>query len=107
MTRRGIAFERAEARFPWLLDAPLDSSGAWAGTYEVTPDNFPILGRLPEEPEWVNACGFSGHGVMQGPMAGLLTAEEVLDGRAHTVDIDVLRIDRLRGEGVRVEAMVL
>jgi sarcosine oxidase subunit beta len=99
--------ERAESRFPWLLDAPLDQSGAWAGTYEVTPDNFPVLGRLPEAQDWVNACGFSGHGVMQGPMAGLLVAEEVLDGGAHSVDIDPLRIDRLRSGDMRVDAMVL
>lgn len=99
--------ERAEARFPWLLDAPLDPSGAWAGTYEITPDSFPVLGRLPEAQDWVNACGFSGHGVMQGPMAGLLVAEEVIDGRAHTVDIDPLRIDRLRGGAMRTDKMVL
>ena len=102
-----VVLERAEARFPWLLDAPLDNSGAWAGTYEVTPDHFPILGRLPEDELFVNACGFSGHGVMQAPMAGLLTAEEVLDGAAHSADIAALRIDRLRGAQVRVESMVL
>jgi sarcosine oxidase subunit beta len=99
--------ERADTRFPWLLEAPLDPSGAWAGTYDLTPDHYPILGRLPEESEWLNACGFSGHGVMQAPMAGLLTAEEALDGKAHTLDISTLRIDRLRGHELRVEQMVL
>ena len=31
---------------------------------------------------------------MHGPVAGLLMAEEILDGRAHTVDIDSLRWQR-------------
>jgi len=41
------------------------------------------------------ACaGFSGHGLMHGPAAGLLMAEEILDGKAHTIDIDALRWSR-------------
>jgi sarcosine oxidase subunit beta len=39
-------------------------------------------------------AGFSGHGVMHGPIAGLLMAEEILDGRAHTLDIAPLRYER-------------
>jgi sarcosine oxidase subunit beta len=31
---------------------------------------------------------------MHGPAAGLLLAEEILDGRAHTIDIDALRWSR-------------
>jgi sarcosine oxidase subunit beta len=31
---------------------------------------------------------------MHGPAAGLLLAEEILDGRAHTIDIDPLRYTR-------------
>lgn len=93
-------------RFPWLLDAPLDKSGAWAGTYEITPDHFPILGALPEEPTWINACGFSGHGVMQSPYVGKLMAEEICDGKAHSIDIEALRIDRLRDGRLLNETMV-
>ena len=39
-------------------------------------------------------AGFSGHGLMHGPAAGLLMAEEILDGRATTIDIDPLRWGR-------------
>jgi sarcosine oxidase subunit beta len=99
--------ETAGQRFPWLLDAPLDPSGAWAGTYEVTPDHFPILGALPEESKWINACGFSGHGVMQAPFVGKLIAEELCDGKSHSIDIEPLRIDRLRDGRLRSETMVL
>lgn len=85
------------ARFPWLADAPLDRKAAWAGTYDTSPDHQAILGRMPDVEGWVNACGFSGHGVMQAPMVGTLIAEEVVDGRAHSIDIDTLRIERLAG----------
>jgi sarcosine oxidase subunit beta len=86
-------------RFPWLADEPLDRGGAWAGTYEVTPDHFPVLGANPSAPTWVDACGFSGHGVMQAPMVGVLVAEEVVDGRAHSLDIDQLRVERFTDTG--------
>lgn len=85
-------------RFPWLADVPLDRTVAWAGTYDTSPDHQAILGRMPGVEGWVNACGFSGHGVMQAPAVGDLIAEEVLDGRAHSIDIDPLRIERFNGD---------
>ena len=99
--------ERASDRFPWLLEVPIDTSGAWAGTYEITPDHFPILGALPENQSWINCCGFSGHGVMQAPYIGELMAEEIIDSGCHSLDISALRIDRLRDGTARIESMVL
>jgi len=55
---------------------------------------MPILGRHPDLPSFINAAGFSGHGIMHSPATGVIIAEEVLDGRAHTFDIDPLRIER-------------
>ena len=55
---------------------------------------MPILGRHPELPNYLDASGFSGHGIMHSPATGLLIAEEILDGRAHTIEIDELRIMR-------------
>ena len=81
-------------RFPRLGDVQLAEKQCWAGAYEVTPDHMPILGRHPQLPSFINAAGFSGHGIMHAPATGLLIAEEVLDGRAHTIDIDPLRIER-------------
>jgi sarcosine oxidase subunit beta len=44
-------------------------------------------------------AGFSGHGFMHGPIAGQLMAELILDGRASTVDIAPLALERFaRGE---------
>jgi sarcosine oxidase, subunit beta len=84
--------QRAIERMPLLGDAEI--SAEWAGLYEVTPDDQPILGALPEIEGLYVCAGFSGHGLMHGPAAGLLLAEEILDGRAKTVDIDPLRFDR-------------
>jgi sarcosine oxidase, subunit beta len=93
-------FERAIERMPLLADAEI--SAEWAGLYEVTPDDQPILGALPDVDGLYACAGFSGHGLMHGPAAGLLMAEEILDGRATTIDIDPLRIARfsIGGGGV-------
>jgi sarcosine oxidase, subunit beta len=88
--------ERGSARFPFLAHAGIVRRNCWAGLYENTPDHMPILGRHPELPNYVDASGFSGHGVMHSPATGMLIAEEVLDGRAHTIDIDELRITRFQ-----------
>jgi len=84
--------ERAIERMPLLADA--DIAAEWAGLYEVTPDDQPILGALPEVDGLYACAGFSGHGLMHGPAAGLLMAEEILDGRASTIDIEALRFAR-------------
>ncbi len=89
--------EHAIHRFPLLEKAQLLTE--WAGLYEVTPDHQAILGRLPGVDNAVCVAGFSGHGFMHGPVCGLLMAEEILDGRAHTVNIDALRYERFVREG--------
>ena len=84
--------EQAIARFPLLADAKI--SAEWAGLYEVTPDDQPIMGAVADHDGVFVCAGFSGHGLMHGPVAGLLMAEEILDGRAHTIDISTLGMDR-------------
>ncbi len=81
-------------RFPRLGEVQLADKQCWAGAYEITPDHMPILGRHPDLPSFINAAGFSGHGIMHSPATGVIIAEELLDGRAHTFDIDPLRIER-------------
>jgi sarcosine oxidase subunit beta len=82
------------ARFPWLAETRLDRQACWWGYYEVTPDHQPILGRLPAAENWINAAGFSGHGVQQAPAVGRLIAEEVVLGKAQSITLDPLRITR-------------
>jgi len=44
---------------------------------------------------------------MHGPICGLLLAEEILDGEAHTVDIAPLRLDRFKERGGPMEYAVV
>lgn len=89
-----IHFDAAMARIPLLENVGISSR--WAGLYEVTPDAHPILGKAPEIAGFYCINGFSGHGLMHSPACGLLLAEEILDGKAHTLDITSLRLSRFR-----------
>lgn len=84
--------EAAIARLPLLAHAGRLSG--WAGLYEITPDAHPIISAVPELPGYYVVGGFSGHGFMHGPAAGLLLAEIILDGQATTLDISSLAYQR-------------
>lgn len=94
-------------RFPWFAEERLDRSASWFGFYEMTPDHNPILGAAAQVPGWIDACGFSGHGVQQAPAVGRAVREEIVDGRAHTIDIDPLRGDRFRTGQRRAERHII
>lgn len=83
--------EAALQRLPLLEKAGLASH--WAGLYEVTPDAHPIFGATPVAGFYL-VGGFSGHGFMHGPAAGLLMSEILLDGKAHTLDVSSLDLAR-------------
>ncbi len=97
--------EAATDRMPILAEAGILNS--WAGLYEVSPDALPILGGVNEVEGFICINGFSGHGFMHGPICGLLIAEEILDGGAHTVEIAPLRIERLEGRKELKEYVVV
>jgi sarcosine oxidase, subunit beta len=84
--------EAAITRLPLLAKAGRMSH--WAGLYEMTPDAHPILGGVPQLAGYYVVAGFSGHGFMHGPGAGLLMSEIVLDGEAMTLDISSLGYSR-------------
>ena len=97
--------ERAMWRFPLLEQAGLLRE--WAGLYEVTPDAHPVIDRAGHVPGFYVVAGFSGHGFMHGPIAGLLMSELILDERAHTLDIHQLRLSRFaEGDLVREHNVV-
>ncbi len=52
----------------------------WAGLYEVTPDDNPIIGEAPSLDGFFCAVGFSGHGFQHGPPVGRILSELILDG---------------------------
>ena len=99
-----VALEAAARRLPMLEAAGVVSR--LAGLYEVTPDAHPILGRTPIDGFFVCA-GFSGHGFMHGPICGKLMAEEILHGRATSLNIDPLRYDRFVDAGGQREYNVI
>ncbi|MDP9298349.1 MAG: FAD-binding oxidoreductase [Actinomycetota bacterium] len=80
---------------------PLEAAGVastWCGLYEMTPDRHPIVGPSPVGGLYL-ANGFSGHGFQHAPVVGKLLAELIVDGRARTVDVAGLALERFaRGE---------
>lgn len=97
--------ERAIDRIPCLEQAEINRG--WAGLYSVTPDHKPILGKVPWLEGFVSCGGFSGHGIMHAPAAGMLMAEVICDGAATSIDISSLSIERFRGGELTAEVNVI
>lgn len=85
---------RAAWRHPAFADVRIARS--WSCYYEMTPDDHPVVGRVPDVEGLYLAAGFSGHGFMHAPATGQLITEEMLDGKASTLDIGDLSLERFR-----------
>ena len=74
----------------------------WAGCYDVTPDNNPVLGRTPGLPNMLQMSGFVGHGFMMAPaVAERMAAWMVNDTRDELFtrfDLDRFRTGKLERE---------
>jgi sarcosine oxidase subunit beta len=78
-------------------------TGGWSGMYEVSPDWNPIMGTAAGVAGLHYAVGFSGHGFKLSPVVGVLMAEQILEGRARTLDITPYRLERFQeGRELRV-----
>jgi glycine oxidase len=69
-TDDAIAALRAMAR---AVCPPLDAArevGRWSGLRPITPDLRPIIGRDPDRPGVIYACGHSRNGVLLAPLTG-------------------------------------
>ncbi|HUR68158.1 MAG TPA: FAD-binding oxidoreductase [Candidatus Thermoplasmatota archaeon] len=91
-----FAFTRRVARalvdlLPTLGDVKVMRQ--WAGAYDVTPDNKPILGPTPGLENFLQLNGASGHGFMVSPMTTRMTADLIL-GRPPALDPRPFRLDR-------------
>ena len=90
--------ERAHAslvhRFPALATARPVSG--LVGVYDFTPDGHPIVEANLGLDGYYVAAGFSGAGFKSSPALGLGISELVLDGRAHTVNLDFLKLERFQ-----------
>jgi sarcosine oxidase subunit beta len=52
----------------------------WAGCYDLTPDQNPIVGQVDDIDEFYQASGFMGHGFMMAPVMGKLLAQHIAEG---------------------------
>lgn len=83
--------EEIRRRCPVLAQASIRR--AWAGLYEMTPDEHPILGCTEIE-GFLCGCGFAGHGFMHSPMAARLLAEAILGETTSKDELDLFALER-------------
>ena len=88
---RGVA-ERLEQRMPGMSQASF--LRGWSGLFTITPDWHPILDKAGHIDGVYLAVGFSGHGFKLAPMVGVTMAELIADGKAASIDISQLSLDR-------------
>ena len=88
---RGVA-ERLEQRMPGMSQASF--LRGWSGLFTITPDWHPILDKAGQIDGLYVAVGFSGHGFKLAPMIGVTMAELIVNGRADSIDISQLGMDR-------------
>lgn len=96
--------ERALDRIPALETAEV--ANKWAGLYETTPDHQAIIGFEPSVEGMFHVTGFSGHGFMHAPAAGIVTAE-ILSGEKPSIDVTPLRPERFAAGPVLHENNVI
>jgi len=99
----GEASENAMYRVPALERARI--ARGWAGLYEISPDNHAILGEVPEVEGLILANGFSGHGFQHSPAVGKVISELIVEGKATSIDITPLSIERFKKDKLILEPM--
>jgi sarcosine oxidase subunit beta len=97
------ASENAIYRVPVLEKARI--ARGWAGLYEISPDHHAILGEVREVKGFILANGFSGHGFQHCPAVGKVISELIVDGKASTIDLSPLSIERFEKGELILEPM--
>ena len=62
----------------------------WRGQYPMTPDGFPIIGKLKENPNLIQAVGMCGQGFMLGPGLGELLTR-IISNNLTKDDLEILK----------------
>lgn len=79
------------------------------GFYETTTSHNPYITYDPNFGNAIHACGFSGHGVMHAPAAGLMVSDLVRDGKFlgfDTAQASLSYAAHLRGTGETEEMKI-
>ncbi|MEZ5360432.1 MAG: FAD-binding oxidoreductase [Candidatus Zixiibacteriota bacterium] len=95
---------KALDRIPQMETATVANS--WAGLYETTPDHHAIIGFHTEVDGFFTIAGFSGHGFMHAPGAGIVVAE-ILTGKEPSINIDRLAPERFSNGNFEEEINVI
>jgi len=90
--------ERFHAPWPSFTKALFVNS--YTGLYDVTLDWHPVGGRIDQVSGLIMCAGFSGHGFKIAPSIGEPMAEEVVDGTAHSIDIERFNLRRFERGGL-------
>ena len=83
---------RLTKRIPSIADAELFTG--YSGLYTTTPDLHPIIDSVDGINGLFVCSGFSGHGFKLAPAVGTVMTELVTQGKAVTVDIEPLKMNR-------------
>lgn len=83
--------EAAHHRFPWITERT--SMTITTGIMTFTPDARPFCGSMPDIDGLFHCSGFSGHGIVQSPVIGLIMSQLILDGQS-TYDVASIEADR-------------
>jgi sarcosine oxidase, subunit beta len=78
----------------------------WAGCYDVTPDDNPIVGPVDGVESFYQASGFVGHGFMMAPVVGKLLAALIADGSS-TPELERWHLRRFKEGKLLSEGMIL
>ena len=85
-------FEKLVKRMPGMTQALF--RGGWSGLFTTTPDWHPVLDKVEGIDGLYLAVGFSGHGFKLSPMIGVVMSELITQGRATSLDISEMSLDR-------------
>lgn len=95
---------RTLGRLPALEDAGIGR--AWAGLYETTPDHRAVIGAAPNIGGLFLCNGFSGHGLMHAPAAGMVIAD-LIANKTPRIDITEFSPERFSKGTLIHEANVI
>lgn len=78
----------------------------WAGCYDLTPDQNPIVGPVEGLDNFFQASGFMGHGFMMAPVMGREIAKQIVTGET-SPQLQRWNLRRFREGNLLSESMII